>query len=265
MPKQKGIIKLKGSMGGITFYQRDGQNLSRETNGPDKGKIKNDPNFVRTRENNQEFGAAATIGKALRAGLVQDFDEMADTNTTARITKLMKAIISRGTGARGQRAFTPASFSIMFLGFPFSERVNFDSVFLAPYTSAVNAGRNQVTLTIPDFNTGNLVNAPTGATHFRIVNLITALSSYTFDVATKKYQPVDAAANSKNAFNASGFIALGTNVGAVTTIVSAITPAVTPAATSVLISCIGIEFYQNVGGTQYLLSSDNAMKIQAVY
>ncbi|MBX9850260.1 MAG: hypothetical protein K2X86_00705 [Cytophagaceae bacterium] len=44
-----------------------------------------------------------------------------------------------------------------------------------------------------------------------------------------------------------------------------ITPVPTPLATTALISCIGIEFYQLVGTTQYLLSSDNAMKIQNVY
>src|SRR4051812_5812842 len=106
MAKQKGIIKLKGSLGGITFYQRNGQDLTRETSGPTKHKIANDPNFIRTRENNQEFGGAASIGKAFRTGLVMDFKEMSDSTCTARVTKLMKQIISKGTGLRGQRDFT---------------------------------------------------------------------------------------------------------------------------------------------------------------
>jgi hypothetical protein len=265
MPKQKGIIKLKGSMGGITFYKRNGQDLSRETNGPDKNKILHDPNFIRTRENNQEFGGAAMIGKAFRKGLVQDFDEMADTNATARITKLMKRVISNGAGVRGQRNFDPRVNGNLFMDFAFSESVSFDSVFVAPFSSVVNGGRDTVTITVPDFNTGNMVHAPSGATHFRIINLISILSAYQFNVTSKKYEPTDADSNMKNAFDASGYLALGGNVGAVTTIVSAITPTPPIESGSALISCIGIEFYQKVGAAYYLLASDNAMKIQMVY
>jgi hypothetical protein len=54
-------------------------------------------------------------------------------------------------------------------------------------------------------------------------------------------------------------------VGALTTIVAAITPAPVMVATSALISCVGIEFYQLVSGTQYLFASNNAMKIRDVY
>jgi hypothetical protein len=266
MARQKGIIKLKGTLGGITFYQRNGQDFLKEASAPDKNRILNDPAYARTRENNQEFGAAATIGKALRVGLVQEFDEMADSNATARIVKLIKQVISRDVaGVRGQRLFAPVVNKNMFVNFPFNESVSLDSKFLAPYTAAVNAGRNQVTITIPDFNTGNFVHAPAGSTHFRIINLISVLSQYSFNTTIRKYEPADAANNSRNAFAASGFLAIGPNVGAVTTIVAAITPAPTLPATSALISCIGIEFYQQVGTQFYLLSSDNAMKIQNVY
>jgi hypothetical protein len=266
MAKQKGIIRIKGSIGGITFYQRNGENLSREQNGPDKNKMKNDPNFARTRENNQEFGGSATIGKALRMGLVQEFDEMADVSTTGRITKLMKQIISRDmTGVRGQRGFAPVLFKSMFVNFQFSERNPFDSIFLAPFTAVPNAGRTEVTITVPPFNSGNMVHAPSGATHFRIINLISTLSQFNFNILTKKYDPTDGPNNSKNAFNASAYIQVGSTVAAPTTIVSTITPPPTLLATTVLISCIGVEFYQQIGTQYYLLSSNNAMKIQAAY
>jgi hypothetical protein len=265
MAKQKGIIKIKGSLGGITFYQSNGQDLSRTTNGPSKSKINNDPAFARTRENNQEFAGATAAGKALRMGLVQDFDEMADTIATARIMKMCKAAMSRAAGVRGQRPFQPVTFKDVFVNFPFSEAVSFDSIFLAPYSTVVNAGRTQVTMTIPDFNAGNSIHAPSGATHFKVINLISVLSQYTFNTTTKKYEATDAANNTKNGFAASGFIPLGTSVGAVTTIVAAITPAPVMIPVSALISCVGIEFYQLVSGTQYLLASSNAMKIKDVF
>jgi hypothetical protein len=265
MPKQKGIIKLKGSMGGITFYQKNGEHFSRETNGPDKNKIKHDPAFQRTRENNQEFGGAAQIGKAFRTGLVKDFDEMSDSSCTARITKLIKQIISKGEGKRGQRDFSPNLYGEFFLYFAFNESVSFNSILLASFTASANATRNEVTITIPDFNTGNMVHAPAGASHFRIINLISILSEYKFNETSQRYEPTDPDSNSLNAFNASNYIALGGNVGSDTIIVSTITPVPAIESTSILISCIGIEFYQKVGSEYYLLASNNSMKVQAVY
>ena len=45
MAKQKGIIKLKGSLGGLTFYERNRKELVRTTGGPTKERIENDPKF----------------------------------------------------------------------------------------------------------------------------------------------------------------------------------------------------------------------------
>jgi hypothetical protein len=48
MARQKGVIKLQGQMGGVSFYksQQDGF-LAREKGGVDADRIKNDPNFER--------------------------------------------------------------------------------------------------------------------------------------------------------------------------------------------------------------------------
>jgi len=70
MSKQMGLIKLKGNIGGISFYKSGGEDLARVANGPSKERIANDATFQRTRENKTEFGGAATAAKALRMGLV---------------------------------------------------------------------------------------------------------------------------------------------------------------------------------------------------
>ena len=58
MAKQKGIIKLDGTIGGITFYKSQDGYLAREKGGVPAEKIANDPAFQRTRENGEEFGLA---------------------------------------------------------------------------------------------------------------------------------------------------------------------------------------------------------------
>ena len=70
MAKQASIIKLKGTIGGITFYKtsQDGY-LAKEKSGVDASRIASDPNFQRTRENGSEFGTAGKAGKVLRTAL----------------------------------------------------------------------------------------------------------------------------------------------------------------------------------------------------
>ena len=58
MAKQTGIIKLKGTIGGISFYKTTDRHLACEKGGIDKSRIQNDPVFQRTRENGSEFGRA---------------------------------------------------------------------------------------------------------------------------------------------------------------------------------------------------------------
>src|SRR4051812_43587425 len=107
MARQKGIIRIKGSLGGITFYQQEGESFSRETNGPSKEKIANDPAFKRTRENNSEFTAATYAGKAMRVGLQTYIQEMSDSRVTSSLMKVFRTMLSRATtGNRGQRPIT---------------------------------------------------------------------------------------------------------------------------------------------------------------
>jgi hypothetical protein len=39
MGRQVGLIKIKGNIGGVSFYKSDGQDLARVANGPSKEKI----------------------------------------------------------------------------------------------------------------------------------------------------------------------------------------------------------------------------------
>ena len=53
MARQKGIIKLEGTIGDISFYKSKDGHLARTKGGVDAERIQNDPAFQRTRENGQ--------------------------------------------------------------------------------------------------------------------------------------------------------------------------------------------------------------------
>ncbi|MFT5252316.1 MAG: hypothetical protein ACI87N_001323 [Flavobacteriales bacterium] len=65
MARQKGIIKLKDTIGDITFYKTKDGHLAREKGGVDASRIASDPAFQRTRENGAEFERTLKAGKVL--------------------------------------------------------------------------------------------------------------------------------------------------------------------------------------------------------
>lgn len=265
MAKYKGIVKIQGKIDDLSFYEQNGQAVVKRAGGVSKEKIMNDQSFQRTRENMAEFGGSATVAKAMRDGLAQVLRTMGGNFAAGRTTALIRRVVAAGTGSRGQRSFSIVANKAMLEGFSFSGDTVFSAIFNAPFTYVANAGRTQVTLTVPDFNTRDFVNAPQGATHFKLVNAIAVLSNYSTNGQSGKYEPTDPALNQKNGIASSALIPIGGMVGAVTTVVASLPGTPTMTVTVGLISCVGIEFYQMVGTTPYLLASNNAMRLQNVF
>ena len=102
MARQTGVIKLKGKVGDLSFYKSEGKDFARMKGGVDADRIKNDPNFARTRENGNEFGTAGKGGKLLRTALRGLLIKSADNRITSRLTKeMLKAVQSDAVNARG--------------------------------------------------------------------------------------------------------------------------------------------------------------------
>lgn len=265
MAKQKGFIKLKGSLGGLTFYDKNGQNIVRTTGGIDKERIAKDPAFKRTRENNAEFGGSAKVGKALRTGFANIIKSMGGPGIVGKITGLMKKINSFGSGSRGKRSFEILTYSSILEGFEFNKLSPLGAIFYAPYNSpALDANRSIATWTVPDFNMDSFMNAPEGATHFQLVLATTVLSDYAYDNSSKSFEPVNPTENETNGIAFSAPIALGGMVGSDTTLTVDLgfTSVLPP--TVAVISAVGIVFFQEINGQLYELATNNGMRIEAI-
>ncbi|MEO8772666.1 MAG: hypothetical protein ABI402_21400, partial [Ferruginibacter sp.] len=104
MAKQKGIIKLKGTLGDITFYKSQDGYLAREKGGVDAARIATDEVFARTRENGAEFGRAGKAGRMLRVAINGLLKNIADNRMVGRLTQeMVKVIQADTTNPRGQR------------------------------------------------------------------------------------------------------------------------------------------------------------------
>ena len=252
-------------MGGLTFYKNSGNDLIRTTGGVDKSRIEKDPAFKRTRENMSEFGASATVGKALRQGYANIIKTMSDSSVTGRLTGIMKRINSVGAGIRGQRIFEILTNKAVLEGFEFNKTAPLDAIFYAPSTApTLDANRSIATWVVPDFNTSNYIQAPEGATHFILVLATTVLSDYAYNTALKKYEATNTDENETNGIAFSAEIPIGGMVGADTTLTVDLGFAVALPATVAVINAVGVIFYQEINTLFYELASDNAMKIASI-
>ena len=264
MSKQKGLIKLEGNIGGISFYSSDGEHLARLANGPSKERIAKDPAFKRTRENNMEFGGSAKVSKAFRLALSTVLQSMAGRYLTSRLTKIFKIINLKSNGIRGQRPIELSLYKDTLKNFDLDKNTNLASVFSAPYTATINQDKNEGTIDVPSFIPDDFINAPSGATHFKLVLAMGAVSDYQFNLGVNGYEATEPGQNGLSAVAYSPIKALGaTPVDA--NLVATFQGAPVIAATVSVAMCLGIEFYQQVGNEYYVFAQDNAMKVIDVF
>jgi hypothetical protein len=237
MARQKGIIKLKGTVGGITFYKTQDGHLAREKGGVDASRIKNDPAFQRTRENGSEFGRAGTAGRVLRTAIRGLLLNSADNRMVSRLTQAMtKVIQADATSIRGERNVIDGEAELLD-GFEFNIRGKLGTSLYAPFVPTIDRVTGQIKVVIPSFIPANMIAAPSGTTHYKIIS-----AGAEIDFALETYvAPTSASA------------VLPWGIAPSVAITQ--TNTVTPASTKPLFLMLGIEFYQQVNGTMYPLKN----------
>lgn len=170
MAKQKGIIKLEGTIGDITFFKSKDGYVARERSGPTADQIATDPAFERTRENGQEFGRAGKAGKVLRNAIRSLIQNAADSKAVSRLTKeMMKVVKADVTNIRGLRNVIDGETELL-EGFDFNINAKLGTTLFALYTVTIDRTTGAITLNVPAFTPANMVAAPAGSTHFKIVS-----------------------------------------------------------------------------------------------
>jgi hypothetical protein len=110
MARQTGILKFKGSLGGLSFYRHKHYGmLVRQSNPVSAERMRTDPAFARTRENSSEFGRTSKAAKLLRHGLLGFLNDIGTEFLDNRLMKHMLAIKDQDfSNARGQRCVSQA-------------------------------------------------------------------------------------------------------------------------------------------------------------
>lgn len=245
MAQQKGIIKIEGTIGDLTFYKSQDGHLVKTKGGVSAERIATDPTFARTRENGTEFANAAKSGKLLRDAFRVMMLTASDNRVTSRLTKLMTEIKNYDTTSpRGERTVgigiaDPIAQELL-NGFNFNNNAIFSSIVFVDASLDIPTG----VLSIPAFVPINDIVAPSGATH---VTLSAAYADVDFvndgsDVkfTNKVNKPING-----------------------TSSVVTLTPTGLPSGSGTKIYVVEVEFFQEVNAIQYSLKNGayNALAI----
>lgn len=248
MAQQKGVIKLNGTVGDLTFYKSKDGYMVKQKSAVSADRILNDPAFARTRENNTEFGHAGKAGKVLRKAIRQVLLNAKDNRVTSRLTKeMMKVLKADATSTRGQCNVIDGE-TEMLEGFEFNINAKLGTTLHASYTSTIDRAIGDLTVNIPAFIPAEKISAPQGATHFKIVCAGAEVdfenAVFTSDAKETDNLPLDNVATP--VFNLSNLVPVNS--------------------THPLFLLIGIRFMQEVNGVKYSLKNDafNALAIVKV-
>lgn len=237
MAKQKGIIKLKGTLGDITFYKTQDGFLAREKGGIEASRIANDPAFQRTRENGAEFGTAGKAGKILRTAIRALLQNASDSRMVGRLTReMVKVVQADVTNPRGQRNVIDGEAELL-EGFEFNSRGKLGTTLFAPFVSVIDRVTGGLKVDFASFIPSNMIAAPNGSTHYKIISAGAEIDfeneTFIVDQQQTSELPWDSLPT--------GIVTLAN--------------AVTANSTHPLFLALGIEFYQEVNGIKYPLKN----------
>lgn len=248
MAKQKGVIKLHGTIDDITFVRtRDGF-IAKQKTSLTAARLATDPAFVRTRENGAEFARAGKASKLLRSAFRPQMLNARDRSATTRLTReMMRVVKTDATSIRGARNVANGQQGLL-LHFDFNGDAQLDATLNVQPIIAINRATGEASVSLPSFIPINEVAAPIGATHFRIVTAVAAvdftMGLFERNMANSAILPIDD--------KPTALINLACNVA--------------PDSPHTLFQVLGIEFYQQVNGAPYSLKSGifNALTIVGV-
>ena len=100
MAELKGVLKITGKLGGLSFYEMNGKIIVRKPGGFDGEKIRNDEKYVNVRNNASEFGRCSKFGSKLRRALQPFLKDLNDPQLHGRMAKMLYEIMKLDTQSR---------------------------------------------------------------------------------------------------------------------------------------------------------------------
>lgn len=237
MANQKGIIKLGGTIGDITFYKSKDGYMAREKGGIDAKRFRSDPAFKRTRENAEEFGHSGKMGSLLRRAFRPLIGGGSDAKMTARLVKkLMEVVKTDVVNKRGERVVMEGDLKLL-EGFDFNVKSSLKNTVFHLYDSTWDRVTGECKIVFSPFTAEETIAAPNGTTHYRFVLGVTSVDFQNEVYELKLDRSVIAPWDETEVANLELMASL------------------TPNSTHPVFIALSVEFYQEVNGSNYLLNN----------
>jgi hypothetical protein len=238
MARQKSFIKLEGELGDILFYKTKDGFVARQKTGVDGDKIRTDPRFERTRENNAEFKRGAQGAKLIRTAFREVSAGIADKRISNRlIRESVRIVKSDPVSLRGERNILAGDLDLL-RGFEFNVEGTLAGTFYVIFDTELDRVAGRATFTIPAFHPKKMMLIPEGATHFRFLGAVSAV-----DFADSRFESARATSEEFSIKTEVAELELSVNF--------------TPGEDKPMFVAFGIEFLQLVNGAQYPLINGN--------
>ena len=246
MAKQKGIIPLVGTSGGINFYYLNGKPIARIAGGGFNGEaIKTKPNMARVRENGTEFGQCSRVNKVFRQALRPFYNTHKFTFFHSRLMRLFTDLkCLDAENERGERR--------VFKGLEIASGKRLVTNFT--YTPDCEPQLALPFIFDMDWATYNLTLAKFDITHVRFITGATHIAIQ-FGVLDFNFETL------KYALHLAPPMVLpktfsGTYLN--------LSPASLPTGVGTELAVVGIRYYQEIDGLMYVLNAQNGVGIGVV-
>jgi hypothetical protein len=170
MAKLKGI-QFTGKLGEVTAYTRAGVDgiIVRTSEGIDGKRVKFNKEFVRTQENNAEFGGCSTTASSARNTMTALLP-LQDYNIHPALTKVFRLVQKMdGESNRGERHVFLSKAPRILEGFSLNRKVSFDSIVRSNLTHAISRETYSATIEIPSLVHGINLMPPQKHAMFQVV------------------------------------------------------------------------------------------------
>ena len=193
MGKLQGM-PFTGSLGDVTAYYRAGSDhiILRTRKGVSGKRVKNDPKFIRTRENGVEFGGRATASRWVMRGLYV-MKPLADYNIAGPINALfLKIQMADQEGLRGQRNIILSKNPALLSGFSLNRKAHFDTIVRSPFTYTLSrealSASVEIPALVPDIN----FVAPKGHAMYQVIAMLAIIPDIVYTGTHKPhYKPLN--------------------------------------------------------------------------
>ncbi|TYB79749.1 hypothetical protein [Bizionia myxarmorum] len=243
MAKQKGIIPIVGTIGGLNFFILNGEPLVRRAGGGFNGKaIKTKGSMQRVRENGSEFGTCSHLNKVFRQALRPFYNNHKFTFFHSRLMTLFTGLKDLdAVNARGERRVAKGLETVKgkraLINFNYTPDCQPHLVLPFSY----NMDWPTHTFSIPRFDIQD-VRFSTGATH---IALQFGVLDFNFESLVYKMHLAAPMVLAKNDPRTS----------------LNLTPTSLPSGLGLQMAVLGIRYYQEIDGLMYLLHAQDGVGI----